>query len=98
VAGAVGERLLDDPVRGEIDAGRQRLLLAGSLDADAEPGGSRVLEQLTEAAEARARRPCGVLVDIAQYPEDGADLDQRLLTYLADGLQRQARALRLPVH
>ena len=55
----VGQRLLHDPVGGQVDALRQRprLALDGQVDADA--GGARALEQLVELAEPGLRRERG---------------------------------------
>jgi hypothetical protein len=95
VAERVRQRLLHDPVRGEVDARRQldRIALDAVLDRQA-----RVADLLDEPAERRhprLRRERGQLVRAAEHPEQAAHLGERGAAGLLDGQQRLALALLL---
>ena len=51
----VGERLLDDPVRGQVDAGGQLDRVAGHAQLHAQPGVARASRQLVRRARCSAR-------------------------------------------
>ena len=51
----VGERLLDDPVRRDVDRGRQQDRLAGDRGRHLEPGGPDRGDELLEPGQARLR-------------------------------------------
>ena len=52
VAQGVGERLLHDPVGGELERRRQLPLVADELELDLEAGGPHLVEQRVEPVEA----------------------------------------------
>ena len=90
----VGERLLHDPVGGQVDAlgERARLALDGELDADAR--GARALEQLRQLAEPRLRRERGgLLLVAAQQLQRAVHLGHRLAAEVGDPVGRLAHAL-----
>ena len=87
VAHHVGERLLDHPVAGQVDGGRQRPRrpLQGHLDLH--PGPGRLGDQgvqLGQAGRRGQRGPAAVAVALAQHPEHGVQLAQGLVAGLAD--------------
>ena len=85
----VRQRLLHDPVGGQVDALRQRprLALDGQLDADA--GGAGALEQLVELAEPRLRRELGrVVLAAAQQLQRAVHLGHRLAAEVGDPVGR----------
>ena len=91
----VRERLLEDPVRAEVDAGRQRRHGALERERHGRPGGAGRLHELVQAREARlrvARRLC--LRVLAEDAEQPAHLRQRVARGLADRLEVRAALLR----
>ena len=100
----VGERLLDDPVGGQLDARIDWWTLALHRQLDREAGGAHLLDQATETLEAGhrlARRVVGGRVLRvawrAQDPEHPAHVGQRLAAGPVDGLERRASAFRSPI-
>ena len=98
VPGAVGQRLLDDPVGSQVDVRRQRDPLAAFLDPDGQPGGGRGVGQVAQPGQARGRCPGSPLVHRAQHAQYRAQLDQGLPADLVDGGQGGAGPVRLAVH
>ena len=98
----VRERLLDDPVGGDLEARVERALVALDHELHGETGGPELVQQLVEAVEP-GRRVRGLL--LAQDPEHPAHVGQReapggrdrlegrpgLVRALVDDAQRAAR-------
>ena len=97
MAGAVGERLLDDPVGRDIHIGRQLPLRAALLDVDGQARGGRAVGQVIEPAQAWARRPRGTCPVLPQHPEHRPQLGEGLLAHLVDRGQGDSGPFRLPV-
>src|SRR5439155_11964466 len=91
----VGQRLLHDPERGEVDPGRQIDRIALDAEVDGEPGVADLLEQLLDPGEPRLWRELGPVLGAAQHAEQAAHLRERLPAGLLDGLERLALALLL---
>ena len=75
----VGQRLLDDAERGELQPGRQRLggrTVDGELDLQA--GGADMVDEVLDLAQARLGRHLGVARVLAQDAEQAAHLGQRM--------------------
>ncbi len=72
----VGERLLDDPVRRDVDRGRQRHRLAGDRGRHLEPGGTDRGDELLEPVQARLRGESLVVrrVRVPEQPQHPAHL------------------------
>ncbi|MDP9136066.1 MAG: hypothetical protein M3N56_14705 [Actinomycetota bacterium] len=70
----VGERLLDDPVGGQVDARSQRDGLALEPQLDRQPGAGHLLGENVEVAQARQRRHRDLVVGAAQHPEQAPHL------------------------
>ncbi len=87
----VGQRLLHDPVRRQVDARRQLAGAADGLDLDRDPGLAHVAEQVVEPGEGRLRR---VLVDlvlgVAEHREQPAHVAERRGVGALDRVQRLA--------
>ena len=88
----VGERLLDDPVGGEVEPGRQRPPLALLVQHHGQPGGTRALEQRVERAQRGLRRQRRLLLVRVQHAEQPPHLGQRLAAGALDLLGRGHRA------
>jgi hypothetical protein len=74
----VGQRLLDDPVRREVDAGGHGPSLAEHAHLDRQPGRARAFDQGVELGQRRLRRKRARLALAAvQQAEQAAHLDQR---------------------
>ena len=86
----VGERLLDDPVRGPIDLGRQRPLGSADGDGGGDASGPGSLDQLVQPVEPAARRLVarGVRHVGPQHVEGGAQLAGGVAARLLDGEER----------
>jgi len=69
----IGERLLDDAVGGQVDAGRQRARLALDGERDGESGGARALDEAVELAHGRLRR---AVVGVVHHAEQAPHLGQ----------------------
>ena len=80
----VGERLLDDPVRRQVEARGKvgRLALDGQLDGQA--GGAHGLGKVIEACEAGLRREQVAVVGLAHHPEHPVHLGERAAPRLLD--------------
>ena len=98
VPAAVGQRLLHDPVRGQVDAGRQRPALTVHPHHDRQAGGRAVGDEIVEPVQPGGRPARWVLVDAAQHPERGAHLLQQFAARPLDGRQRRPGLLGVVVH
>jgi hypothetical protein len=94
----VGEGLLHDAKRGEVDPRWQRS--GGALDAcgHLQSGSLGLGDELIETGEPRSRRAGRGLVAFAEYVEDRSQLTQGLVARLLDGGQRGPRLLGTLVH
>ena len=72
----VGERLLDDAIGGQFEAGGQWAGLAFDHDLDGQPGMLALVDQPPEVVEARGGRKLGLVVVAAQNPEDATHLPE----------------------
>ncbi len=91
------ERLLHEPVGGQVDAGRQRARLALDAQLDRQPAGGEAAHERADVGEARLRGERDVLVLAAQHAEQAAQLRERLAPGLLDGGEgglRRASGLR----
>ena len=92
----VGEGLLDDPVGGQVDPGRQRRLGALDHQLDPEPGPPDLLDQGPHVGQAGLGGEAGRLVAVAaQHPEQPAHLDQGLAAGGGDRLEGPGRPARV---
>ena len=90
----VRERLLDDAIRGEVDAGGQRAGIPGDREGDVQPGRPHALDELRQAREPRRRRQSGRLAGRRlDDAEQSSQLGQRLAARRLDRAQRLARTL-----
>ena len=90
----VGQRLLDHPVGGQLDAGRQRTRLPGHGQLDRHPGVAHPLHQRVQPVEARLRRQVGVagrVGAVAVHGEQAHDVAQLGHRRPAAGLDREQR-------
>ena len=98
----VGERLLHDPVRGEVDAARQlHPRRRRTTTSTGTPGAVELADEPVELGEpgrgrVRGRAALG-LVGLAQHAEHAADLGQRRAADARDRLERALRLLRVRV-
>ena len=74
----VGQRLLHDPVGGEVDAGRQQPRLALDRKLDGQTDLTHLIDERLELAEAGLRPECGFGVGAAQQAEHAPKLAERL--------------------
>ena len=74
----VGQRLLDDAVGGEVDAGGQLAALALDAQLDRQPRRARALDERAEPVQRRLRRELGEVLAGVQHAEQAAHLAQRL--------------------
>ncbi len=88
----VGERLLQDPERGEIRARRQPPPRGLPLHGDGEPGRGRLVDQFGEPVESGGGR-AGGLAGGAQGVQDLPDLAEGLLAGRLDGGERRTGLL-----
>jgi hypothetical protein len=86
----VGERLLDDPVGGEVDPRRQRPGGAIDRQGDRQARGARLVDEVVDVREPRLWVKRGALVAGAQDAEHAAHLPQCLPTGGLGGAQRGA--------
>ena len=94
VAGCVGQRLLEDPVRRPVDGGCELPATAVEANDDGEPRGAVALGERLECGETRRRldrTPVGGAV-LAEDPDELVDLAQRLACDLLDRLERGPRS------
>src|SRR5262249_8513765 len=84
----VRERLLDDPVRGELKRRWQLTLLAHNLELDLEAGRPHLLEQRLQPAEGWLRHECRLL---AARTQDVTELRERSPGSAADAAHRALR-------
>src|SRR5207237_513221 len=84
----VRESFLDEPVGGEVDAGRKLLRIALDPQVDGEPGLARVLDELVEVGEARLRSKRGRLLGAPQHADHPPHLRERLASRLLADEQR----------
>ena len=91
----VREGLLEDAIRAEVDAGRQRRRGALERERHGRPGGAGRLHQFVQAREARLRVARRLRLRVlAQDAEQPAHLRQRVARCLADRLEVRAGLLR----
>ena len=74
VADDVGQRLLHDPERCQIDARRERPALAVHLERDPDASRGGAGHEVVKPVQARRRRPGCLLAGAAQDAEHRADL------------------------
>ena len=98
VPAAVGQRLLHDPVRGQVDAGGSGRRSPCTSTLDRQPGRPLSATQLVEPGQPGGRLARRVLVDAAQHAERGAHLAQQFAAGPLDGGQRRAGLLGVVVH
>ncbi|MCO5614894.1 hypothetical protein L7F22_069179 [Adiantum nelumboides] len=94
----VGQRLLHDPVRRQVDPGRQRPRGPLGAAAHRQPRGAHLVEQRVEPVQAGGGRTRGLLVDPTQHAEGGAHLAQQVAAGPLDLGERGAGLLRVVVH
>src|SRR5262249_50909461 len=88
VTQGVRERLLDDPVRGELKRRWQLTLLAHNLELDVEAARPHLPEQRLQPADGRLRRECRLL---AARTQDVTEVVARSPGSAADGAHRAPR-------
>ena len=94
----VGERLLHDPVGGDVDADGQRPRLSLHRQLNRQPGGADLLREHVELCEARLRRLARRLAR-AQNGEEAAHLGEAVAADRLDSLHRHPGLLRVdPEH
>ena len=93
----VRQRLLDDAIRRQVDAGRQRHRLALRSQLDPKAARAGLLHELAHVAQPRLRRQRCVGVRPAQDAKRAAHLVERVAPRALDRLQRFARALGVAV-
>ena len=84
-----GERLLDDAIGREVDAGRERRVLAADVELDRQARRAHARDEVGEMGERRLRRERELLVLAAQHPEQRPDLAERLAPGVLHGSERQ---------
>jgi hypothetical protein len=84
----VGQRLLHDPVRRDVDARRQLDRLALDHDLDWQPRRTGARDELVEPPQARRRRERQLRLVVAQQPQRTAHLAERLLARVLDHVER----------
>ena len=72
----VGETLLHNPIRGEVDPWRERETLPGEVQLDGQPGAADLLDQRVEAVKAGLRRELDAIAVTAHHTEQTAHLRQ----------------------
>jgi hypothetical protein len=90
----VRERLLDDPVRGQLDCGRKRPRLPDGAQLGLEPRVAHLGERPVELRQPGLRRERR-LVAVAQDADESLHLDQRVPPDLLHGLDRLEGAARI---
>ena len=90
----VRQRLLHDPVGGDVDPGRKLHRLAFDGDLDRQPGCGQRRRELVDAGQARLRRERELLVVAPEHPEEPPHLGQRLLTRVLDRIEGRPRLVR----
>ena len=88
----VRQRLLHDPVRRQVDARRDRALVALDPQLDRHARLAHLLDEVAEVAQARLRRERELVVGAPQHPEQPAHLGHR---GAAGGLDRREHLARL---
>src|SRR5439155_21880061 len=91
----VRQRLLDDPVGREVEAGRKRLRLTLHPQLRLDSGGTRLLKEPSEIGEPWLRRERGIAVALAQATEQPPHLDQRAPRSVLDRFHGSAGELRV---
>ena len=103
----VRQRLLHDPVGGEVDAGRQRPRLALDRELDGQADAAHLLDQRVELCKAGLRPERGLAVGAAQQAEHAPKLAERLAPRARDrdeglartvGIVLEQRLARLGLH
>jgi hypothetical protein len=84
----VGEPLLDDPVRRQVEACRKRALMPLDRARDGEAGATGLIEQRRQQAKAGLGRRVLAACRVAQEPEQPAQLVQCLAARLSDRGER----------
>ena len=82
----VGQALLDDPVRGEVDPARERERLAVDVQLDGQPGAADLVQQRVEAVEPGLRHELGLVPVAAHRGQQAAHLGERGAAGLLDAL------------
>ena len=98
VAGHVGQRLLHDPVGGQVGPGRQGTRRPLDPGADLQAGRAGPRDQAVQLGQAGGGGPGRRLVALAEHVQDRAELPQCVVGGLLDGLQGAAGLARLLVH
>ena len=86
----VGQRLLDDAKRREVDTRRQRMRVADHLELNIQPGLAQLRQQQVEVGDPRLGREAIRGFGLAQDPEQPAHVGQRGAPGLLDTLHRFA--------
>ncbi len=89
----VGQRLLHDPVGGEVDAGGEPSRLALDRELYGQADAAHLLDQRVELREAGLRPECGFGVGAAQQAEHATKLAERLAPRARDRDESLARTV-----
>ncbi len=96
VAHHVGQRLLHDAVRGEVDRRRNGRRSGVAVDGDGDAGVAGVLDQRVDLVEPWRRRQRDLVV-VAQHTDGRPQLVERLLAELLDGRERRTGLFRMAI-
>ncbi len=91
----VGQPLLDDAVRGEVDRARERERLALDVEPDGQAGSADLVRERLEPVEPGLRRELDLVPVLAHGLEEAAHLDERGAAGLLDALERLAVLIEL---
>ena len=95
VAPGIRQRLLDDPVRGQVDAQREPPDIPAPRDADIGSRRPRLVDQIVEVAEPGLGRPVGLAAGVfAKHAEQPAGLGERLARRRGDRFEPAAGVAR----
>src|SRR5438046_2423040 len=83
----VGDRLLDDAIRRQVERGRDAALLAGDLERRLEPGFAGGLQQCLDIVERGLGLTLGSAPTLAQHAKELVQLRQRVARALLDRLE-----------
>ena len=89
----VRERLLDDAVRRQVEAGRQRAGLPGYVDRHLEAGGLYLFHEVVELGEAGPSALRSLVVRDEQDVQEPAELGHAFTAHQLDRRERAHRGL-----